>query len=396
MRRHQPVLDLFELAKEVEYLFGMSDGVHIMRAVAVHCREKVARLRAPGGTRKVAYLSGVPGSLVDNFGVLLKSLWARVAWAQAGHSAQTIAHLLDVGRRLADPKTLTVMMLAHDIFRGIVRPFALRVQAHLEPANFFKFQELVLSQIRAAQRCLSRLRRILRVISLCRQHVGADDLARLLEAFGTGSLRALYPTFFQHAPRLLGAQRSFQGCKIEVPDDHDSSQRRFLGAHCQCLSVEWSWAAFRREVRERRRAQHQADAARNLVRVPLSRGAARHITVPRWVAAGEDIRPCVGDYIEVEPRCSFRPTGPSAPPPGANARGMFRDRLPRCQVLKENTNIYNAGRRDQQFRIVWAVSGCPGREKCPKLPALSRISANFGAVEFDWEQCWAFFLIKLL
>ena len=61
------VLNIFDVAKEMSHLFGMSEGTHELKAVAADCRETLRTVKAPGGTRKVVYVSGVPGSLLDNY-----------------------------------------------------------------------------------------------------------------------------------------------------------------------------------------------------------------------------------------------------------------------------------------------------------------------------------------
>ena len=110
-------------------------------------------------------------------------MWARVRWKQAGHSNQSVAHLLDVARRLSSVSTIMVMLLAQDIFARIVRPFARLVQKHLEPATFHKAQEQVVQQISFARTCVARLRTLFRVMSLCRQHLAPADIVHFLMAF---------------------------------------------------------------------------------------------------------------------------------------------------------------------------------------------------------------------
>ena len=146
-----------------------------------------------------------------------------------------------------------------------------------------------------AKHTLQRLRGILRVASLCRQHARSDYLVNFCVAFCSNVARRgrsqpqphsqaqaanrcdlcgsatcawfrvnqqpcesplhwagidiVYPTLMEHLPRLLGRQRTFKGAKVSVPDDHAKSQCLFLGPHCQCASRELRFA------RERCRAQ---------------------------------------------------------------------------------------------------------------------------------------------
>ena len=64
----------------------------------------------------MVYLSGVPGSLVHNYRVIIAGLWARASWKQAGHSTQSIDHLLDVARRLSSVSFIALMLIVQDVF----------------------------------------------------------------------------------------------------------------------------------------------------------------------------------------------------------------------------------------------------------------------------------------
>ena len=195
-RQVDSVLHIFGVAKQADYLFGMSEGARILKAVAAAVGTTAHSVKAPGGARKVVYLAGVPGSLLDNYRLLYEALYARVAWTQAGHSKQSAKHLLEVGSQLARPQFVVTMLLTHDILRLIVRPFAKKVQAHLEPCGFMAAQEILTAQLCAGRDAIGRLRCVAAVVALCRQHLGPEDLARFMKAFGTGSLGKLFPTFF--------------------------------------------------------------------------------------------------------------------------------------------------------------------------------------------------------
>ena len=166
---------------------------------------------------------------------------------------------------------------------SIVQPCGRHVQGHLEPAALRSQQERIVQSMQHAKHTLQRLRVILRVASLCRQHAHSDDLVNFCMAFCSNVARRgrsqpqphsqaqaanrcelcgsatcawfcrlqpcesplhwagidiVYPTLMEHLPRLLGSQRTFKGAKVSVPDDHAKSQCLFLGPHCQCASRE--------------------------------------------------------------------------------------------------------------------------------------------------------------
>ncbi len=332
IRQVDGVVQIFDIAKQADYLFGMSEGAHILKAVAADAGQRARPVKAPGGTRKVVYLAGVPGSLLENYALIYKGLYARVAWKQSGHSSQTLAHLLEMGTALARPRFVLTMLLTHDILRLIVRPFAKRVQAHLEPCGFIAAQEVLLSQLRAARQAVARLRCIAAVAALCRQHLGPGDLARFVCAWGVGAVGKFFPAFFRSAMEIYGPARSFRSVHLEVVDGHNMSQEMFLGAHCQCASVVAVWSADWERISRGKRPRMEAGGRRARTRV-----CGQRIAVPTWVAAGSTAaQPSAAPLWDIEPRCQLRPTG-LAHPPNRDVRGMFRNRLPgRCKVSRQD------------------------------------------------------------
>ena len=350
IRGSPQILEVFDMAKEMENLFGMTEGTHILRAVAAYDSLPAPRVvRAPGGTRKAVYLTGVPGSLLDNYGLLVKGLWARVGWKQAGHSKQTLTRLLDTGRRLARANFIFRVLLLHDVLRFILRPFAKQAQGHLEPCTLASVQSSVLEQLQAAGRALGRLQRVLAVVALCRQHATPHELSRFILAFGTGQLFKFFPKFFSHVDNIFSEEREFQGVRIDVLDDHDRSQKMFLGPHCQCAAYCDYLGQFEKQgmrvpqigpTRLVQLTKHKFKMERD------GNGKEKALMVPVWVAAGSPaVRPHKEGALEaLEPRCMFRETG-LALPAGVQGLGMFRLRMPRCKVSRQMFLI------DQEARL---------------------------------------------
>lgn len=125
---------LFDCIKQLDYLFGQSDGVLLFRGIAEMIDARPREIRAPGGTRKIVYLSGAPGNFIHNYKLIRTGLWARIAWSRAGHGTQTVGHLLDLSRLLSDVGFLLFVVVFHDILALTLRPFALQVQSACEPA----------------------------------------------------------------------------------------------------------------------------------------------------------------------------------------------------------------------------------------------------------------------
>lgn len=299
------VLGVFDISKEMDNLFGVSEGVLILRGVAEALGDTgVRKIKAPGGTRKIVYLTGVPGHLIANFFALYNALWARVAWKQAGHSTQKLRHILDLAGRFAAPKTVVTMIMLEDILARVVQPLARQVQKHVEPVLLSQAQTASVSRIAVAAAHIRKFRVLLRVISLLRQHLGSHDLGCFFGAFNTGAARSLFPSFFAHVREIIGPTRSFRGVGLLVPDAHDPSQDLFLGAHCQCPDVVAA------------RAGALADRGR-----PPRTSARGQARPPRSFRVDEDF-----DWVGTPPRCRVFPAAARLPA-GLDSRGMFRHGL---------------------------------------------------------------------
>ena len=363
VRKHPLALGMFDVSREVDYLFGQSEGVLIFRGVAAELGETGCNVRAPGGTRKVVYLSGVPGSLLQNYKIIRGGFHARVAWKQAGHSKQTIHHLLDLGRRMSEPQFCVALTLLDDILGGLLQPFARQVQAHMDASVFHQVQSRLMRQIDLYICSIRRLRVLVRVMSLCRQHLTSAEAVQLCMAFGGfspcssdarskkprkifrethhgvspatwqkilhwrakteqfgiqplkwGSIATHFPTFFTHVEALLDKSPKFRDCEIVLPSAFNGNTHIFLGAHCQCA------------YRESELLQ-QWDAARLGHVFNRPKG-------PVWVAYqkhGEAGLSASDDLLSTPPRCITLPKKRNAPPQN-RCQGMFRHRLPRCNI----------------------------------------------------------------
>lgn len=149
---------LFDVVKQLDYLFGQSEGVLLFRGVAHLTDETPRALRAPGGTRKIVYLSGAPGNFIANYKLIRSSLWARIAWARGGHGTQTVQHLLDLSRDVGDIGFVAFVLLLHDILERTLRPYAVVVQGALEPCVLARADARLRQRLHLTQRGIQRLR----------------------------------------------------------------------------------------------------------------------------------------------------------------------------------------------------------------------------------------------
>ena len=199
---------VFDTSRHLDALFGQSEGVLFFRSVRDVGSQS---LRAPGGTRKVGYLSGTPGALLENYASVFQALHARSAWCQQGHRHQTLAHLMEVSRSLADPAFVVFACLFSDILCSGVRPFVLQVQGVMEPSAFKRAQRRCMRYFHKAQLLLPRLRGLLRVVCLLRQYISDADLGKMVQAWQWAELGRAFPTLFAALPMLLSSPASFGG-----------------------------------------------------------------------------------------------------------------------------------------------------------------------------------------
>ena len=135
-----------------------------------------------GGTRKVVYLTGVPGNLVINFKTYFIGLHARIAWRQSGYGNQSLSHLIDIARRITDVSFVVSVLMLNDILCNIIRPFALKVQAAVEPWYIEHASDQLFSEITRALENMQHVQNMLCAIVLCCQHIGQLELGKFLQA----------------------------------------------------------------------------------------------------------------------------------------------------------------------------------------------------------------------
>ena len=113
-----PAARFFVLARELDCMLGQGEGDLLWRGVSkVLGEQHVGRIRTPGATRKVGYLSGTPGTILENLKVLVASLHARVAWSQDGHRHHSVADLTRVCREVTDISFVTFGCVFKDILQ---------------------------------------------------------------------------------------------------------------------------------------------------------------------------------------------------------------------------------------------------------------------------------------
>jgi hypothetical protein len=112
-------INLFDVATKLDPLMNQGDGGLLWRGVGEVLGEKrVGSIRAPGGTRKIGYLSKTPGAVLEHFKMLVATLHARVAWSQEGHRHHPIYSLQDMARQITDVSFVTLGCVFKDILQA--------------------------------------------------------------------------------------------------------------------------------------------------------------------------------------------------------------------------------------------------------------------------------------
>ncbi len=344
---------VFDVSKQLDGLFAQSEGLLLFRGVAAQLGEQLYNLKAPGGTRKVVFLSGTPSNILKNYRTIMASLHGRVAWNQAGHRNQSIDRLLEMSRTLSDVRFVSFLLTFSDVLMRIVSPFALRVQAACEPAVMLAAQHCLDGDIVRSVEAVRQLRVLLRVACLCQQHAPPEDLRRLVEAHLCSGFGRHFPTFMAHIGDILfGQGPQFRRTCLLVFGASDRSQVKCIAPHCQCGAREafhrQAWEANLGDGRQRRRGQAQQARhdGRDVVRINV-RGAVRALRVPLTVKFGHaGVQHVPGGLEDAPPRFWLKDSN-QRPVPGLDMDRMYRAKISRnngsrCQVPHSAYLAYEA------------------------------------------------------
>ena len=302
---------VFDVAKQLDHLFGVDEGVLLYRGAVTAMALQATAIRAPGGTRKVGYLAGTPGSVLQNYKAIIGSIHARLAWISQGRSVQTKTHVSQVCRILTDASFIAFSAFLDDLLGKTLHPFSTQVQKAIEPAVFARAQRRLMGRLRQLPDQLRSTRRLLRVISLCRQWVTAIELKTLWLAHASSGAGLMLPNLWRAVAEMLTtATPCYQGVELASAEFLDPSISHCLGPHCQCPG---------------------RIAAGGALRVPVFvRG--RRVLVPPWVAHGSRLQKYDGDLVGVSARWQTWPLGADVPPGLRNVLRIRRASCTGCRV----------------------------------------------------------------
>ena len=198
--------EVFEVAKQLDHCFGVHEGAVLYRSAADYLDEVRVAVRRPGGTRKAIALDGAPGSIIEQYRVVVGALWGRLHWKLQGHGARSIASLLEIGRLIQNPHFCSIMFF-HDILRYAFRPYSLQVERALDAVAIKRGRARLKMRLRRGEKTLDLFNTVVLVTVLCAQHAQIEDLRNFLRAWFHGAARRSFPTFCEHAVDLSSWER---------------------------------------------------------------------------------------------------------------------------------------------------------------------------------------------
>ena len=298
---------VFDTAKRLDQLFCRGEGLLVYRGTVAAMSMNATSIRAPSGTRKVGYLAGTPGSVLQNYKAVICSVHARLELVRGKQSVQTLTHLADICRVLTDVSFIAFSAFFDDLLRDTLHPFSTQVQKAIEPAVFARAERRIMGRLRDLPDKLRYVRRLLRVISLLRQWLSASELKTLWLAHLSSRAGLLLPNFWRAVAEILAtATPCYQGVELASAEFLDPNISHCLGPHCQCPG--------------------RISAGPASSRVPtLVRGERR--LVPPWVAHGGRLRPYDGDYVGVSARWQKWAVGSAV---GRGLRDVLRKKRGDC------------------------------------------------------------------
>lgn len=198
----------------------------------------------PSGTRKVVYLCRTTSTLLRNYRAYHGGMLARLAQAKSAGKkktgAQTVASLVETGRRLSAMDFVAFLLLFHDIQQFRVRPVALLTESSSKEAlTVHKALQGAVLQLREDVQLLGRLRRWLTLTALLSTELRDDDMRNLWIALRYTPEGRAYPDFVRNAHALLWKQE-FEGCQLQFhteEDQVDATVSRALSPRCQCATM---------------------------------------------------------------------------------------------------------------------------------------------------------------
>ena len=224
----------------------------------------------PGGTRKIVAVAGSVEYMALNLPALIGSMHARLGLSRSGSSAQSVASLVQLGRRLSAVNFVAFVLAAADVLKRHVVPLALLAQKN-DVGAFSVWRRTASCQasIGEALAMLSVIEDWWSVTALVGCMVSVADMARLWTALLISPLGRSFP-------RLVGAthhalwKQTYHGCSLHV----DQAAARLdtgsmtLSPRCQCASM---------------RTPRRNGPRRALITLRGRRGPVTAL-VPEWVA----------------------------------------------------------------------------------------------------------------
>ena len=161
------VLEIFDIARVAQSLFGVGDGRVIYRGVAEILGTSFKRIPDQGSSRKAPALAATVRQLLDSLPILHGGMHARMADTRARRGGQTVTNLIKVGRRASSVNMVVLLLAVGDFLDRCLLPVLYRSEAdQCSPWAMRRLLKSTVEQLRAATVKAYEIRRLCCVTAL--------------------------------------------------------------------------------------------------------------------------------------------------------------------------------------------------------------------------------------
>lgn len=194
---------------------------------------------------------------------------------------------MDVGRRLTNVSFITFAAFFESFFPKVMTPFSLIAQRTAEPQELQRAATETMDKLASCKKGLAKIKQIVLVSTLLRQHCSPGEIVRLLDAFCytkasrkvPGVLAAIMRIVFMLPPKL-------HNVALQTTAHQGDERYHCLGPHCQCLQQNHKQLALRRVARNPNPELGDNQSYIRIYSQPGRRGRSRRIRVPLWTMCG--------------------------------------------------------------------------------------------------------------
>ena len=186
VQAHSPAKELFSVVKDLDAVFGYSDGQILYRAVGSELFGADAlpakHLQRVGGTRKAGALGQVAARLTANYKQVCLALQARMEWRRSKHGSITLESLAETSRRLRDVSFVAFMVAFQSVMIPVGEHIKI-VQSTAEPWSISSANAKCITKLAELSSAIERTECFISVCVLLGQHCSVAERGRCLALY---------------------------------------------------------------------------------------------------------------------------------------------------------------------------------------------------------------------